>query len=295
MRRYFKVAEHVFGIGLPDGDPLWGSLGQYEPFLTDSRGDLLFELDLVEDLGDPEKGETLYDEPSVPGEAEIRLYRSGSGYLFETSPGPGVPVCARILAGGDFRKASLCISASSPRARLFSLNNAAMLLYAFASAPLRTLEMHASMVGNSGKAFLFLAPSGTGKSTHSRMWLENVPGTELMNDDNPVVRIWPDGRAVAYGSPWSGKTPCYRNVEAPVGAFVKISRCTENRIARLDVFESYAELYSSSSGLKTDPAMADALHETLEAAATTVPCYVMDCLPDAAAALVCSKELLKWT
>ena len=138
-----------------------------------------------------------------------------------------------------------------------------------------------------------MARSGTGKSTHSSLWLEHVPGTELMNDDNPVVRVWPDGRVIAYGSPWSGKTPCYRNVEAPVGAFVRIRRCPENKITPLSLLESYALVYSSSSGFKADRSIADGLHASIEKAVTTVPCYVLDCRPDKEAAMVSSSELLK--
>ena len=60
-----------------------------------------------------------------------------------------------------------------------------------------------------------MGKSGTGKSTHSRLWLENVPGATLLNDDNPIVRLTLVG-AIVYGSPWSGKTPCYKNESAPL-------------------------------------------------------------------------------
>ncbi len=56
------------------------------------------------------------------------------------------------------------------------------------------------------EAVMFLGESGTGKSTHSRMWLENIEGSTLLNDDAPAVRISADG-TTAYGTPWSGKTP----------------------------------------------------------------------------------------
>ena len=55
------------------------------------------------------------------------------------------------------------------------------------------------------------------------MWLRCIPGCDLMNDDNPVVRVI-DGEAMIYGSPWSGKTPCYRQVKAPLGAITQIDR-----------------------------------------------------------------------
>ena len=50
--------------------------------------------------------------------------------------------------------------------------------------------MHASVIRHQGKGYLMTAPSGTGKSTHTRLWYDNIPGCDLMNDDNPVVRIF---------------------------------------------------------------------------------------------------------
>ena len=71
-----------------------------------------------------------------------------------------------------------------------------MLMYALATAGSDTLLLHAVVVSCEGKGYLFLGPGGTGKSTHARLWLENVEGTKLVNDDFPVVR---DG--MVYGSP----------------------------------------------------------------------------------------------
>ena len=74
-----------------------------------------------------------------------------------------------------------------------------MLMYALATAGNDTLLLHAVVLSCEGKGYLFLGPSKTGKSTHARMWLLNVEGTKLVNDDFPVVR---DG--VVNGSPWGG-------------------------------------------------------------------------------------------
>ena len=57
---------------------------------------------------------------------------------------------------------------------------------------------------------MLLGKSGTGKSTHSRLWLKYIPDTKLLNDDNPAVRIMDNNTIMIYGTPWSGKTPCYK-------------------------------------------------------------------------------------
>lgn len=101
--------------------------------------------------------------------------------------------------------------------RKFGLNNALMLIFAFAGSKIETLLLHASLVRQNGYGYAFIAKSGTGKSTQVSMWLRYLSGCDLMNDDNPILRIIDDTPYI-YGSPWSGKTPCYRNVKAKLGA-----------------------------------------------------------------------------
>jgi len=290
MQKFYKVAGFVFGFDIPDDHYLWKQVAQYQPFECEKEDNPLFLIQLVEELPDVEKTK-LYGGGEGPGEPQVFLYRSGEDWIYEMSVCSSHPICARMVADPEFKKAKLLIL--NPKEALFGLNNAAMVLFAFATAGKGTLEMHASVIANGGKAYLFLAKSGTGKSTHSSLWLKNIEGSHLMNDDNPVVRVLEDGTVMAYGSPWSGKTPCYRNEQFPVGAFVQIRRCSENKITPLSVFEAYALLFSSSSGFKADPQMADGLHSTFEKIATGCRCYVLDCRPDDEAAWVCANEVRK--
>lgn len=296
MIKYFKVAEHVFSLEMPQTCSLWARLGQYEPFETvaPADGELLFGLSLSQqEFSREDSAELVYDVPTEEGETVIKLYKEQDGWSFDMAPDKRLPFNCHMRSSQDFKRGELFLDNRRVSDAIFGINNSLMLLYAFCAAPKDTLELHASMVSNSGKAFLFLARSGTGKSTHSSLWLKHIPGTELMNDDNPIVRVWPDGRVIAYGSPWSGKTPCYRNVQAPVGAFVKIQRSPDNRITPLNVLQSYALLYSSCSGFKADSVIADGLHSTLERCISSVSCYVLECRPDEEAARVSSSELLK--
>ena len=290
MRKSFKVAEQVFRFDIPDGHPLLNSLDRYAPFEVSADGEPpVFEVEICAGLPALPSAK-IYGGNEEPGEPAVSIFREGSLWGFEMAVCKGRPVCGKMLADSSFSKGRLLIT--EPREALFALNNAAMLLYAFRTAPLGNLELHASVIVNSGKAFLWMAKSGTGKSTHSRLWLKNIPGSSLLNDDNPVLRIAPDGSVQVYGTPWSGKTPCYKNEHYPAGAFVEIKRSLQNRITRKSLFEAYALLYSSSSGFKNDSSMAEILHRNFEAAVTKVPSYTLECRPDAQAAEVSSKELL---
>ena len=128
-----------------------------------------------------------------------------------------------------------------------------------------------------------LGRSGTGKSTHTRLWLENIEGATLLNDDNPIVRVI-DGETVIYGSPWSGKTPCYKNRSMPLQAVVRLSQAPFNRITRLTPLKAYAALMPSCSCMRWDHDAVEALHKTVEKVIMKVPVRHLECLPDADAA-----------
>ena len=287
MKKSFKVAGHIFDVTMPDRYPLWDLMGQYAPFgIPAPEGGSIFSLELVSTLPESEKTPVYTEVPEEEGQSRIELYRTATGWRFEMAPTAKARTCCWMEATEDYTQAKLAILPER-RSALFGLNNALMILYAFRTASLHTLEMHSSVVMKEGKGYMFLGKSGTGKSTHSRQWLETFPGTELLNDDNPVIRVTADGGVRVYGTPWSGKTPCYKQLNVPVGALVRIRQSPENRATRLNLIEAYASVYSSCSGLKAERQIADGLHATLEQVVTTVPCFVLDCRPDHEAAEVC--------
>lgn len=280
----YIVAGHIFELCMDDCNPMWGSLANYLPFSTSCDTVPLFSLQVAESL--PEESlELLFsgdcEEADMP---RLAIFRSVSGYRVDMSPTQSSPVCGSLALSADFSSGKLRILNPANR---FAVDNALMLMYAFCTAGLLTLEMHASVVVRGGSARMFLGASGAGKSTHSRMWLENLPGSVLLNDDNPVVRILPDGSVRVYGTPWSGKTPCYKNEDAPLAAFVRIVKAPFNRISRQSLVDAYSSVYSSCSGFRADRDMADGIHSTIEALVTAVPGFVLECLPDAEAANVC--------
>lgn len=147
--------------------------------------------------------------------------------------------------------------------------------------------IHSSSVVVDGKAYLFLGESGTGKSTHSRLWLKAIPGTEPLNDDSPVIRTG-NGVAMAYGSPWSGKSPCYVPKSFPIAAIVRLSQASQNRIRPLDRLQAFAAIYPSLSPMLAQcDYYSDFFTELTSAIIGCVPVYHLECLPDQEAAMVC--------
>lgn len=295
MTKQYIVAGHRFELRLADDSILWKQLSNYEPFVTEDREKPLFSLEYVEasKIGKPDK-EVVYNTPSEePDQPRMEIYRNREDsrfkWIFEMAPVQRMNICVRMICTEDFTEAQVAV-ANEERLGAFGINNSMMLLYAFTTAPFLTLEMHSSVTRNDGKGYMFLGKSGTGKSTHSSLWLKYIPGSDLMNDDNPIIRIV-DGVARVYGSPWSGKTPCYRNTDAPIGAIVKLNQYKENRIHRCSALEAYSIIFPSCSGLRSIERIADGLHATIEKLALEVPCFVLDCLPDEGAAQLCHKTV----
>ena len=280
----YRVAGYRFAL-----DGLDAGTDNLTPFLTDSEeGELLFTLRVVDAL--PLVPATpYYTTDDGPGFPEIAIDKYADGdYRFRIRQLPGKPVAAELRTDARFTEGQLVFLDGD---RHFTLNNALMLLFAFSSAHKGLLEMHASVVMNGGKGYLFLGKSGTGKSTHSSLWIKHIPGTELLNDDNPILRLMPDGSARVYGSPWSGKTPCYKNQDVPAGAVVRIRQAPFNKIQRDSRIQSYASLMASASGFRPFKEQADGWHHTLEGLVPVLPCYTLDCLPDQAAAELCHQTV----
>ncbi len=152
------------------------------------------------------------------------------------------------------------------------------------AVPLGVMAIHSSTIVCKKKANLFLGESGTGKSTHTRLWLNNIAGSKLLNDDSPIISV-ENGRVMVYGSPWSGKTACYHNVGFPVNAFVRLRQEKQNVITKLNVFQAFAALQPSTPpSLSYSDYYMSKIIDNLDAILRQVPVYQLGCLPNDEAA-----------
>lgn len=164
------------------------------------------------------------------------------------------------------------------------LRFACWMAYGVATVPFQTVAIHTSTIVCEGKAVLFLGESGTGKSTHTRLWREHIEGAFLLNDDSPIIRII-DGKPWVYGSPWSGKTPCYKNESYPLAACVRLSQAPYNQIKKLSIAQGYGALHPSCPpNFAYSDELYDYISDFLGSLLSAVPVYHLACLPDAAAA-----------
>lgn len=201
MLRTYKVGGHRFCVSMSDDSALWKGMDNYNPFMVDSNAglcnaeipDLLFRLDIDfssngDDIVRDSKHLAEFDDDTayislMSGPDNQRNFLISLNSVMKEQGGI-------LSVGCNNQECKLYLGACNDyRHGLFIVNNALMLLYALMSSVKDTILIHASVVMADGYGFAFLGKSGTGKSTHTRLWLQNIPGTSLLNDDNPVVRI----------------------------------------------------------------------------------------------------------
>lgn len=289
MEKMYKytVAGHTFAVSLPEGYAQEDYLKPYIPFICAEEAEPIFTLrlalsDTLKELAPGKVRECLNDEAPYFWMFEKEEGKFNFGFSYTKTH----PDCI-LMPSDDYRDNVVYVpTAYAERLAEFALSNAMMLLYTFNTTPLDTLMVHASVVSYKGGAYMFLGRSGTGKSTHSSLWLKNIEGTSLLNDDNPVIRVEGD-KVNIYGTPWSGKTPCYKNEVLPLKASVRLSQAPHNVIKRLPVLQSYASLMPACSCMRWDRNSTDALHKTVEKVISKVAGWHLECLPDADAAYTC--------
>ncbi len=104
-----------------------------------------------------------------------------------------------------------------------------------------TVFMHGAVIAVRDRAFMFTAPSGTGKTTHIMKWLQNMEDAFVVNGDKPLVRIT-DNKVTAYGTPWCGKENLGTNTSAPLKAIILMERSGENHIEEISFSRAYPSL-----------------------------------------------------
>ena len=143
--------------------------------------------------------------------------------------------------------------------------------------------LHSSAVILEGKAYLFSAPSGTGKSTHTEKWCR-LFGAHYLNDDKPALRLV-DGVWMAYGTPWSGKHDLSSNEGAPVGAVAVLRRGEENTITRIQPAQAMPWIMSQTT-FRLGREDMDKQLALMDSFLRQVPIWQLSCRNEDAAAFV---------
>ena len=111
--------------------------------------------------------------------------------------------------------------------------------------------MHGAVVAYKGFAYMFIAPSGTGKSTRVKLWIDEYPESIVVNGDKPFLRVT-DKKVYAYGSPWCGKEHWNTNIGVPLKAMYLLERSDEDQLEEIPFKDAFAKLLNQTY-IPSDP------------------------------------------
>lgn len=291
----YSIADHNISVKFADHTIDIVSLApSFQPFVVNSTyvADIAISVTVDNDYR-PDRDAVTEVDRFFSSDLEYFLYaREDGGFIVSFRDKARNPL-GIIDLSSDFRSAVVALLTNGDNVVMssYAFSTAMMLAYTFATANLSTLVIHSSVVKHKGKGFLFLGKSGTGKSTHSQLWLKNISDAELINDDNPIIRIKDTDNIMVYGSPWSGKTPCYKSIKAPIGALVGLHQSGKNKILRLQPVSAFVEILSSVATLICCRPCYDSIVKTVIRLSETIPFYSLECLPDDEAARLCAETV----
>ncbi len=253
------------------------------PFKTEEPGNVNFEVTYTPDVKPVGEYHELEKFDFAEAEADCRFgLDDGDNYMLYILPHDTSAPVTTLRISNDGRQV-ICDHDSNHL--LSSLRFGLWIAYNITAVHRNTVAIHSSVIVYRGQAVLMLGESGTGKSTHTRMWREHIEGARLLNDDSPIVCGNADRAADCYGSAWSGKTPCYINARVPIRAFVRLSQAPHNRLRKLSRLESIGALLPSCPlAFSHDKQLFNAVCATVSTILKHTEVYHLECLPNGDAA-----------
>ena len=140
---------------------------------------------------------------------------------------------------------------------------------------LNRMLLHAAILEYDGNAYAFLGRSGTGKSTHTGLWLKHLQGVRIVNGDKPILQKTENG-FLAYGTPWMGKEGLGTNTVAPLKGLCFLEQAKENTIVRLTPAQAASRIFQQVLLPEEEDNAARTL-ELIDDMVSNIPCYLLKC------------------
>lgn len=148
--------------------------------------------------------------------------------------------------------------------------------------------MHAAAVSVENKAYMFLAKSGVGKTTHIMNWVKAIPGTAIINGDKPLVDT---NNMTVCGTPWAGKENLNKNIQVPLAGICILERGQTNQVLKITSWDAVKSINDQtywpidSKMRRKTLQMLDKLKE--------IPCYRLICTPEIISAKIAYEAMSK--
>lgn len=284
MDRYYRFAGVELTISLPD-ERACSEERHLAPFAVEKVSHPhVFRFEVADVLPPPE-GECIADESS------FRVYRIGDqrvryiGSLRRSSEDAYIRVCHRGMEH-DVQLLAKWFPAGIGNKTILNSIEAEHLI-----ASVGGFVFHCSYIAWNGKAILFTAPSGAGKSTQAELWRAHR-GARIINGDRAAVRLAGE-TLLAEGIPFAGSSQYCENSSLPVAAIVYLSQAPETTIRRLRGVGAFARIWEGISVNTWDNEDMERVSRMAQRAAGEIPVYHLACTPDETAVLALEQELRK--
>lgn len=285
---FFNIADHILLVKAPSNFPLMNSLPSFIDFvINDTRVDPLIEVNIVYDIAPDFLGESkvLSENSDVWGEG-FRFEETDSYYITSMN-NETTNANISMVSSKEFKKSTIYL-ADSDTTQQTLISWFLMVAFGQSVLPYQTVLIHASVVEREqNEAYGFLGKSGTGKSTHSQLWINYLDGFSLLNDDNPAIRIFNGNEAFIYGTPWSGKTKCYRDLKIRLKGLVRLQQAEVNQFQIKKNMQSLLMILPSCSAIRWNRKLFNNMVDTISTLINIVPVGTMDCLINEDAANIC--------
>jgi hypothetical protein len=294
-RYQFKIAGQSVELNTDISDKIPNMLPGFGRFVSsDDNLEQLLQFDIESDnrvenvLLPDEKSKVIHSFSLEQDTCALR--KQGKRYFFTIENPAGIKLIELAMDTGS--PVVICSLNLSQDANNYILTNTNILKFSmwistsFAGIPKQICTIHSSVIVFNEQAIMFLGESGSGKSTHTKLWLQHIPDSFILNDDSPVLCI-EDGKPYVFGSPWSGKGKCYINERYPVAALVRLKQNPANKIDLLNKLESFGALYPSfPPAFLKDEYLEENICTIISKVIATTPVYKLLCLPDKDAAML---------
>ena len=280
MEKHYQFAGIEITVYTPDDTGY-----KYEHFLAPFRTEKVsaphrFEFELVDELSPPEK--SLLTEQagySVYGDSDTQIRYIGAGY------DPHI----RAVHNGKLHHVQVKKSQYIKEISVKTVLDAIALEHLAARS--NSFVFHCSYIEYKGKAILFTAPSGTGKSTQAELWAKHR-GAEIVNGDRAVVRL-ADSLFLAEGIPFAGSSKYCNNRSLPVQAIVYLGQDSKTTIRKLRGYEAFYKIWEGVSVNTWDKTDMESVSSMVQKVAEGIPIYHLTCTPDESAVIALEEVLRK--
>ncbi len=283
---YYSVANVNFAVNIPEVLDINKLLPSFIPFASCPirKEECAFVMNCVDELPTCTSVQSLQEE-NENELGHVWLFKTDKGYRCELKyTKDGALHC--LDADDTFSRIKAKIDWKDPYADIV-LSSFLRIVFSQVVLSFQGISVHAAAVVLNGEAYLFMGKSGTGKSTHAALWQDCFLSCMLLNDDNPVIR-WEKGNVWAYGTPWSGKTPCYKNLRYPLRGLVRLKQAGKNEFVALADVDAFVAVLSGCSAIHEDENLQVALCDNLVRILNEIMVGFMYCKPDKEAAIVCA-------